>query len=624
MTLSRKNMPKHNTSTSPLRLLMNAKPAPVGYFSHPIFNCPHLANFGDSICETTNGAEISKMMASFSCLVPPIYGEYDPKKVSTQCVLCETYENIQLCLQCGVASCGNQGNGHSEKHYGKTGSKHCLAMSTADLTVWCYECNTYVQPSKKRPVSKHLGVLLDLAHLNKFGTHNPSMVALGWTVPGATVPPPVKDSTSQISADLDAELSSTSTSSKTIDTKLDELAAMVASTTISSPRSSPGKSQKSQAAPLIADPITVPNNRRFKPKANVVTAVFYHPFMMNHDMGPMHPEQPQRLLAIANSIEKFFHVSMSDCSTNLKAYIAAAQKAKSTGGVIPLESSEIDEQYLLLAHSASHIKFLKESFPKEKNVSFRIDMDTSANWATWRSALLSVGALTTAVDLICVDDIPILNAFCVGRPPGHHAEPDSRPDSDTLLPGEFFPSPSCGAMGFCFFSNVAIAAKYALTKPNISRVAIFDYDVHHGNGTQKVAENDHNILYISTHQHPHYPGTGTSSLEPNIVNIPMAAGTNGHQYRQLVLNTVMPAIEQFKPDLILLSTGFDAHKRDPLSSIRLDDADYYWTASLICKAAARLCNSRVISALEGGYSLTALSDAGKMHVWALTQADLPL
>jgi acetoin utilization deacetylase AcuC-like enzyme len=233
-----------------------------------------------------------------------------------------------------------------------------------------------------------------------------------------------------------------------------------------------------------------------------------------------------------------------------------------------------------------------------------IDDDTVMMRHTLDASMLAAGAVCRAIDHVMEGNTT--NAFCVVRPPGHHAEPQR-------------------AMGFCFFNNVGVGAFHAIDRYGLDRVLILDFDVHHGNGTQKRIEKEPKIMYISLHQAPFYPGTGHSHEEGaynNIVNIPLRARTNSRMYRKVFLEKVVNRIEAFLPQFILLSAGFDAHEKDPLADIRLRTEDYYWLTSQIVELAWKFCHGRVVSVLEGGYHLRALADSTEQHLMALVHGSL--
>jgi acetoin utilization deacetylase AcuC-like enzyme len=255
---------------------------------------------------------------------------------------------------------------------------------------------------------------------------------------------------------------------------------------------------------------------------------------------------------------------------------------------------------VLRVHPASHVALLRRSAPAQGWRSLDADTHMSSGTlaATWRAA----GAVVKAVDLVIEGTAN--RAFCAIRPPGHHAERET-------------------AMGFCFLGNVAIGAKHALDHHGLSRVAIVDFDVHHGNGTQNLVEDDPRILFISTHQSPLYPGTGEhgdTGPHGTILNLPLRAGTGSDAYRRVVRDYILPRIDSFAPDLILISAGFDAHHADPLANLALTEDDFGWITRELCTLADRHCKGRVVSSLEGGYDLEALAASAFAHVTALMES----
>jgi acetoin utilization deacetylase AcuC-like enzyme len=229
-----------------------------------------------------------------------------------------------------------------------------------------------------------------------------------------------------------------------------------------------------------------------------------------------------------------------------------------------------------------------------------LDADTILSKASGQAALRAIGAITSAVDAVVAGDAN--NAFCAVRPPGHHAEPD-RP------------------MGFCLFNSIAIAARHAQAVCGLGRIAIVDFDVHHGNGTQAVAENDPALFFASSHQFPLYPGTGAADERGvgNVVNVPLPAGTGGAAFRRAYEAKVLPALDAFAPELVLVSAGFDAHRADPLAGLELEEADYGWVTARLLEAAQRHAQGRLVSILEGGYDLKALAGSAAAHVEALLE-----
>ncbi len=255
---------------------------------------------------------------------------------------------------------------------------------------------------------------------------------------------------------------------------------------------------------------------------------------------------------------------------------------------------------LALAHPGFHIESMRAADPSEGHI--QLDPDTYMSPGSLRAALRAVGGAIKAVDMVLAGDAQ--NAFVACRPPGHHAE--------TATP-----------MGFCLFGTIAIAAKHALERRGLSRVAIVDFDVHHGNGTEDLVKRDDRILFISTHQMPLYPGTGSADetgAHGTVLNIPLPKGTNGAEYRDVLSGTILPRLRAFAPELILISAGFDAHANDPLAGLNLVEADFAHITAEICSVAADVCGGRVVSCLEGGYDLDGLAASGAAHVDALIAA----
>jgi acetoin utilization deacetylase AcuC-like enzyme len=309
-----------------------------------------------------------------------------------------------------------------------------------------------------------------------------------------------------------------------------------------------------------------------------VTTLYYsHPDFLGHETGIGHPECADRL----RSIEK------------------ALAAPEFSGLVRPLPPLGTEQQIRLI-HSQPHIDAILEAIPKQGHHYY--DQDTVLSPGSRTAAFRAVGAVCDAVDQVLAGKAK--NAFCAVRPPGHHAEPQQ-------------------AMGFCLFNNIAIAANYALQHYQLERIAIVDFDVHHGNGTQAAFYHQPNILYASSHQMPHYPGTGypAETGAGNIINVPLAAGDSGLEFRQKYNSLILPALKKFKPDLLLISAGFDAHKDDPLASIRLVEADFRWITQELMVIADCCCKGRIISALEGGYNLEALAASVAIHVKTLMADD---
>ena len=298
-------------------------------------------------------------------------------------------------------------------------------------------------------------------------------------------------------------------------------------------------------------------------------------------MGAGHPECPARLDAIE---DRLLMTGVAD----------ALDRREAT----PATMGE-----LLLAHGRRHVAALRglsamlgEEVKAGGPDHYALDPDTSMNCGTYRAALLSAGAAVNAVDAVLTGELE--NAFCATRPPGHHATRDQ-------------------AMGFCFFSNVAIAAKVACERHGLKRVAIIDFDVHHGNGTEDIVAGDERILMVSFYQHPFYPEGGARRTDSNLVNCPVPAYTKGMDIRELVETMWMPRLEQHRPELILFSAGFDAHRDDDMGQLGLNERDYAWITERIKGVAQRHAQGRIVSCLEGGYNLDALARSVEAHVRVL-------
>ena len=307
----------------------------------------------------------------------------------------------------------------------------------------------------------------------------------------------------------------------------------------------------------------------------MTTCIFTADSSIQHDTGPGHPECPERIPSIVNGLKKIL-------SKNLIW--------KSVGS--------FDEKYIKLTHSEKYFEKINQSFPKE-GLDF-LDGDTIVSKGSKKATYDAVASIINAIDGIMNKEFD--NAFCVVRPPGHHAEKDH-------------------AMGFCIFNNVAVGATYLIEKYKLNRLTIIDFDVHHGNGTQDIFYNEKKVLYISSHQFPFYPGTGSedeTGKYNNILNIPLKSGTNSKEFFDSY-EKVYAKINEFKPEFILLSAGFDAHKNDPLANINLETKDYYTLTKEIMKIAKRVCGNKIVSILEGGYNLAAIEESAKCHVEALLE-----
>jgi len=299
-----------------------------------------------------------------------------------------------------------------------------------------------------------------------------------------------------------------------------------------------------------------------------------HPACLDHQTPFGHPERPDRIRAIERALEKERFTSL----------------VREQAPMAEMES-------LALAHPEDYIRRLRDISPREGLV--RIDEDTVMSPGTFEAALRGAGAAVQAVDEVMTG--AVTNAFVAMRPPGHHAE-------------------RARAMGFCFFNNAAIAARHAQKKHGAERVAIFDWDVHHGNGTQDIFWADGTVLYGSTHEAPLYPGTGSLSETGDhgtIVNAPLRAGDGTEAFREAVETVILPRIDDFAPDLIVISAGFDAHWRDPLASLNLTESDFAWATQKLMNLADRHCGQRIVSVLEGGYDLEGLSKSVAFHLDAL-------
>jgi acetoin utilization deacetylase AcuC-like enzyme len=306
----------------------------------------------------------------------------------------------------------------------------------------------------------------------------------------------------------------------------------------------------------------------------VSTLLVTHPACAAHNMGEGHPERPQRLRAVDQALNhEMFNLLVRDSAP--RAAIEAL-----TG-----------------VHPAEYVDAIEQASPSQGRV--RLDADTTMSPGTWEAALRAVGGAIFAVDEVAAKRVD--NAFVATRPPGHHAE--------TATP-----------MGFCFFNNAAVAARHAQRAHQLERVAIVDFDVHHGNGTQDIFWSDPSVMYASTHQMPLYPGTGArgeTGDHDQIVNAPLRAGDGGEAFREAFMQTILPRLKAFSPDLIIISAGFDAHYRDPLGNLNLNEADFAWVTKRLMDVAQSRCGGRVVSLLEGGYDLDGLARSAAAHVGAL-------
>jgi acetoin utilization deacetylase AcuC-like enzyme len=312
-----------------------------------------------------------------------------------------------------------------------------------------------------------------------------------------------------------------------------------------------------------------------------MTGYFTHPDCRKHEMGPGHPECPERLDAIE---DRLLISGVGDALDRREAPIA------------PLVDIELAHGRMHVASLRGLSDVLKEEIEAGGPTHSQVDPDTSLNIHTWDAALRSAGAAIAATDAVIAGELE--NAFCAVRPPGHHACRDK-------------------AMGFCFFNNVAVAAKYALERHGLKRVAIVDFDVHHGNGTEDIVAGDERILMVSFFQHPFYPMDWPFSNAGNLVNLPVPAYTKGMEVRELVESMWIPRLEEFKPEMIFISAGFDAHREDDMGQMGLVEQDYAWMTSRLKDVARRHANGRIVSCLEGGYSLSALARSVEAHIRVL-------
>jgi acetoin utilization deacetylase AcuC-like enzyme len=306
------------------------------------------------------------------------------------------------------------------------------------------------------------------------------------------------------------------------------------------------------------------------------TLVISHPACLDHNMGEGHPERPDRVRAIERALEsEAFQMLTRD----------VARRA--------------DDSAIARVHPQDYIDAIRAAAPKHGRIA--LDADTSMSTGTFEAALRAAGGAVFAVDEVMSGKAR--NAFVSTRPPGHHAE--------VATP-----------MGFCFFNNAAIAARHAQKAHGAERVAIMDFDVHHGNGTQHIFWDDPSVIYASTHQMPHYPGTGAvreRGEHNQIVNAPLRSGDGGDAFREAMETTILPRLEAFAPDLVIISAGFDAHRRDPLGNLNLVEADFAWATRKLMGVARSHAHERVVSVLEGGYDLEGLSRSVAAHVTALME-----
>lgn len=306
----------------------------------------------------------------------------------------------------------------------------------------------------------------------------------------------------------------------------------------------------------------------------MTTYLFTHPACLEHDTSPGHPESQDRLRRVLQVLEspEFEDLDRREAGEATTAQIAAM-------------------------HTGGHIERIFAAIPQSGYA--QVDADTIASPGSGEAASRAAGALVDAVDAVMAG--VATNAFCAVRPPGHHAEADK-------------------SMGFCLFNNVAIGAAHARAAHGLGRIAVMDFDVHHGNGTQAMFWDEPDMLYASTHQSPLYPGTGALTergASGNIVNVPLPPGAGSEAFREAMSAVILPAIRKFAPEILFISAGFDAHQRDPLAQLQFTNDDYRWATEKLCDLADGCCQGRVVSTLEGGYDLAALGEAVAVHVQAL-------
>lgn len=303
------------------------------------------------------------------------------------------------------------------------------------------------------------------------------------------------------------------------------------------------------------------------------TAYISHPLCLKHDMGKEHPESPARLHAIEDQL----------IASGLFDYLQ-----KHTAPVATLAQLE-------RVHEADYVQAITHFSPQKGLV--YLDADTAMNPFSYQAALHAAGAVVLGVDLVMAGKVE--NAFCAVRPPGHHAE-------------------RARSMGFCIFNNVAVGAAHALEKHGLKRVAIADFDVHHGNGTENIFHKNPKVMLCSTFQHPFYPGVGADSGNDHIINVPLPAGTGSEAFRAAFTQHCLSALEKYKPEFLLISAGFDAHREDQLAMLNLTEADYTWVTTELKKIAEKHAQKRIVSVLEGGYALNALGRSVAAHIKVLS------
>ena len=308
----------------------------------------------------------------------------------------------------------------------------------------------------------------------------------------------------------------------------------------------------------------------------MTTVLYTHRSSLSHDTSPRHPERVERIETVYGALSG-------------ASYQALIRK----------EAPAATADQLKRVHRGDYVQHLLANIPDDGYA--RLDADTVISPGSGEAALRAAGAIVGAVDDVMAGAVD--NAFCAVRPPGHHAEPER-------------------GMGFCLFNNVAIGAMHARAAHGLKRIAIVDFDVHHGNGTQAMFYNDPDTLFASSHQYPHYPGTGAASETGvgNVFNAPLAAGAGGTEFRTAMEEAFLPALRAFRPEFLFISAGFDAHARDPLASLKFEEPDFEWATAKLAEIAGEFAGGRLVSTLEGGYDLEALGNSVQAHVGALMAA----
>ncbi|MFT5083203.1 MAG: acetoin utilization deacetylase AcuC-like enzyme [Lentisphaeria bacterium] len=304
----------------------------------------------------------------------------------------------------------------------------------------------------------------------------------------------------------------------------------------------------------------------------MTTAYISHPSCVKHDMGAGHPEAPERIAAVYNAL----------ADTGLLSKLSV------------FESRAATFEDLSRAHDPEYIQLIFDAAPAKGHV--QLDADTSMNAHSLEAALHAAGAVVQAVDLVMTGDVN--NAFCCVRPPGHHAEHDR-------------------AMGFCIFNNLAVGVRRAIEVYGLKRVAVVDFDVHHGNGTEDIFKDDARVFICQTYQAPFYPYTGCDTINGHIVNAHLSAGSDSDNFREVFSAQCLPQLLSFDPQIIFISAGFDAHTRDPLAQCKLVEEDYVWVTEQVVAVAETHCEGRIVSSLEGGYHLGALGSSAREHIQVL-------